>query len=341
MNKIELLVGTTKTPMISIYNQEIINYCDNNPRFDLETTLLQLIRSFKQEQGEKVLLSENLMEFKHELIREIKNIPTVIDEKSIRDVSNVITPLVSNKLDSFSFIHNKNNADMLNIMEDVQRHFIKQTGAQKGIDTEIELKVLLEKEFPTCEIIHVGSKDQKGKADINIVQENHPVIILDSKNYTNTVPRREVEKFERDLLLSGDHGILFAPYSGIYNKRNFQISIINTSISVYISNTGMEVGDIKNAIEIIYFMDNFMKSDKGVSFTKDTMSLVNELINKQYENTKKVREHLTNAMKICDTSFLDDIKNLLKFTDNKKNECGKCGKVFKTVKPYENHIQKC
>jgi hypothetical protein len=330
--------------MIYITNKEILDYCSENPQFDLENVLLCLVRAFKSNPNEfsTSLLSDNLIGFKNELIREIRNLPTVIDEKSITDVSNVITPLVSSKLDSFSYSFNKNHTEICSTMQELRGVLTKvATPAKKGLDTEVDLKLLLEKEFPLCEIVHVGSRDQKGKADINILQENFPTIIIDSKNYNSTVPRREVEKFERDLLISGDHGILFSPFSGIYNRRNFQISLINTSISVYISNTGMCISDIRNAIEIIYFMDNLLKTDKSISFSKDTINLVNELLNKQYESTRKIREHLLTSLKICDTVFLDDIKNLLKFTDNKKNECGKCGKVFKTVKPYENHIQKC
>jgi hypothetical protein len=329
-------------PLI-ISNKEILDFCDLHPDFNIEVLILSIIRSCTPKINQNTNeLGENLVEFKNALLRDIKDVPFTIDTSLISEsMSSVITPLVSNKLDSFTFLHNKNNIEMLSVMEDVKSHLKKYETVKKGIETELEFKYLLEKEFPMCEITNIGSRDQKGKADINIIQENRPLIMLELKNYTNTVPKRETEKFERDLLLSGNHGILFAPFSGIYNKRHFQVSLINTSISVYISNTGMCVNDIRNAIEIIYFMDELFKSDKSISFSKDTMGLVNGLLEKQYENTKRVRQHLMDALKICDTVFMDDIKNLLRFSDNKKNECKKCGKTFKTVKPYENHIEKC
>lgn len=328
-----------------ITNPEILEYCEENPLFDIEDFLVNVIRTFrtvKEQENVEQVFTDDLTAFKESLIQDIKGLSTTIDNDSVEKISNVMIPLVSNKLDSFSYIFNQNNVELKNNIEQIKNYILKFENQSKGIQTEIALKNLLEKEYPTCEIVHVASRDQKGKTDINIIQEGFPKVLLDSKNYKNTVPRKEVEKFERDLLESGDHGILYAPFSGIYNKRHFQINMINSSISIYLSNCGMNVIDIKNAIEIIYFLDDYLKKkDSGIKLSSNTLLQINNLLSKQIEQIKNIREHLMDSLKICDVSILNDIKGLLTLTDTKTNTCTRCNKTFKTAKPYTNHIAKC
>lgn len=78
--------------------------------------------------------------------------------------------------------------------------------SKRGSNTEKIFTQLLENIFPKSEIIQVASRDQKGRMDINLITFDKQPILFDLKDYKTTVPKGEIEKFERDILLSNKHG---------------------------------------------------------------------------------------------------------------------------------------
>ena len=224
--------------------------------------------------------------------------------------------------------------------------------AARGHVTETKTKNILETAFPDSTVLQVPSKNQKGRMDIELIREGYPKILIDTKDYSSTVGKQEIEKFERDILMSNTHGILFSPFSGIYNKNNLQVTRLNNSLAVYICNTGMETGDLINAVKIIYDVDKFISTSTDLSIVEistDTLMKVNILIQDQTSQIKEIKNHLNGALKYCDNLMLSEIKRLLGISNvtvtNEINatesQCKKCQKDFKNLTGLKLHLKKC
>ncbi len=307
-----------------IKNAKIDAFMEKFPMFDPEGILLFFIDSLSK-------FTPNDHQVLDTAIKEILNKTDTMYLRLASDISKVTVaqdPSVANRLDQAT-----RSLEKLESVSDKMNTYLEKfaVSAVKGRRTEMHFKTILEQKFPLCDIVSVPSGNQKGKMDLNIVKDNAPTILIDTKDYTSNVPGVEVSKFERDILMSGNHGILVSPYSGIFNKHHFQITRLNNSIGVYLSNTGLEANDIGLAVEVIYFIDNLLKQDSAISFNKDTISEVNTKISKVVQNVKDIRQHLSAALLQCDTSLLQDILELLKLKTEKKAVCKGCGKSFVNI----------
>jgi hypothetical protein len=59
-------------------------------------------------------------------------------------------------------------------------------------------------------------------------------ILIENKDYSENVPTSETDKFLRDMQNQNSHGIFISQKSGIANKENFQIQIIDNKVAVYL-----------------------------------------------------------------------------------------------------------
>ncbi len=221
--------------------------------------------------------------------------------------------------------------------------------SSRGVKTETQFKILLESAFPTHEVNHVNSSDQKGRMDLNLVKENKPTILIDSKDYTGTVPKTEVEKFERDILLSKNHGIMIAPFGGISNKNHFEICKIGNRFGIFLTKTGMETKEIENAVEILYDLDKMLSKDddvkEGLLLTEEMIDRLNSIITSNISKMKGLKDHLNLAIQQCDVSMFDSIKQILRLTstneDKKEHKCDICKRVFPSPQSLGGHRRSC
>ena len=121
----------------------------------------------------------------------------------------------------------------------------------KGSVAETELYFMLQHVAPAAEIINVTGSVANCDYCIKRKGENNPNILFESKDYTNSVPTDEIEKFKRDIQQQKTHGVLISQNSPITYKTPFQIDIINGLIHVYVPNTEYNAEKIKTAIDII------------------------------------------------------------------------------------------
>ena len=238
------------------------------------------------------------------------------------------------------------------IMKDLSSNFNKyfdrmKNPSSRGHETETQLKIMLELAFPRHEVKTVASSQQKGRMDLNLVMEGKPTILIDSKDYKGTVPKTEVEKFERDIMISNNHGILFAPYGGIYNKDNFQICKYQNRLGVYVCNTGLSVTDIKNAVQVIYDLHDSMiaqSPDNSTILSSEDVDKLNTVIGENIEKLKTVKNHLQLAIHQCDMVMFDRIKQIvgIQGKDNEKiTNCSICFKEFPNAKSLGSHKRHC
>jgi len=127
----------------------------------------------------------------------------------------------------------------------------KTNSSIKGAVSENEMYFLLQKVLPSDDIKHCFS--ETASCDFKIIRydDKRPTILVENKDYTASVNKDEVKKFERDLKTQNCHGIFVSQNSPITHKHNYQIDIINNIIHVYVHNANYNPDKIRIAIDII------------------------------------------------------------------------------------------
>ncbi len=208
----------------------------------------------------------------------------------------------------------------------------------KGLRAENELAIFLQRLYPQHEVEQIPSKEQKGKMDIILKRDGFPDILFESKDYKNNVTKNDVEKFERDIKLSGRNGIMIAPYSGICNKENFQLAKISNNFAFYLCNNGLDGDSIRNAVTIIYHLANILPTSKTyATFTLQEIQKLNELIQRNSSHVAKIKDALKIALEQCEHLLLQDISTIINETTPTQHECKECGKICKTKAGLKKH----
>ncbi len=127
----------------------------------------------------------------------------------------------------------------------------KNNSSTKGNVSETELYFLLQTLMPTDEIVKVSTDTASCDFKVNRKDETKPTILFENKDYSRSVNSDEIKKFERDVQIQKNHGIMISQNSPITFKDNFQIDVINGFIHVYVPNANYDLEKIKIAIDII------------------------------------------------------------------------------------------
>ena len=121
----------------------------------------------------------------------------------------------------------------------------------KGKVGEDKMKQTLTMLFPKNEIEYTHS--QPGRGDFIISCKNDKKILIDNKDYSSNVPKKEIDKFEKDIRENADvfGGILISNSSGVSKKDDFQLDIIDSKPVMYLHNTNNNNNKIKCAVDLI------------------------------------------------------------------------------------------
>lgn len=365
---------------IVITNPVVLDFCKNNPLFIPEDVLLfhiNIITQLHKETVDSQTVQKSLQQFMtqfqysesnvmlNKVTQELDNIKEMLDNKQsslIENVKNIPNPILLNQINHISHrqtadssqLDSKINqiSDNISVISNSLHGYLERLkiSSVKGSATETKFQILLENAFPTHTIETVPSKKQKGRMDLSLVKDNYPTILLDLKDYSTTVPKTEVDKFEQDILLSNNHGILISPFSNISGKINFQISLINNKIGIYISKCNLDVTDIEHAVRIIYDLDKTLlkgmeqSHSTGHTINLQQMEQINTLILENVEKMKKLKSHLSLALQQCDVTMFDSLKQMLGIMSEKKEEtiqCKICLKIFPTKRSISSHLRFC
>jgi hypothetical protein len=158
----------------------------------------------------------------------------------------------------------------------------KSNSSVKGSVSESELYSILQTLVPSDEIIRCSSDTATCDIKLNRRDKKLPTILFENKDYTASVDKGEIEKFERDLQRQKCHGVFISQKSPITYKSNFHIDIINHIIHLYIPNCNYDPEKIRLAINII---DNL--ADK-ITFTTNSGEL--EYVKMTNEELEEIKE---------------------------------------------------
>jgi len=235
-----------------------------------------------------------------------QNLNTNIDKlKEISSESSLIQKNINTELTTYIGRHNKS--------------------IYKGSQSEEMLSTVLEEHYPNAEIINSSSLPKSG--DFILKRNNLSTILIENKNYTNSVPYDEITKFHRDIEHNDFcNGIFISQSSTISGKQNFQIDFHNNAILIYIHKCDYDPIKINIAIQIIDSLNskiNLFKNN-NISLTQEMIIEFNEDYQQFIEDKTKsvilLKEYYSKQLEQINDFKLPSIEKFLSlhFADNKK-----------------------
>jgi soluble P-type ATPase len=196
----------------------------------------------------------------------------------------------------------------------------------KGTQSEEMLKNVLNDIFASAEILSTSTQSKSG--DFLLRRNNLPDILIENKNYTNSVPYDEVTKFHRDIEHNDYcNGLFISQSSIISGKQNFQLDFHNNAVLLYIHKCDYDPIKINTAIQIIDSISskiNLLK-DNNISITNDMMLQLNQefqaFIEMKNQNIINLKDFYNKQIKSLNELTLPSLERLLSlyFASGKKN----------------------
>jgi len=153
-----------------------------------------------------------------------------------------------------------------------------ENSSSKGKLSENILFNSLQTLYPSASIDFVGMSKETG--DFIVERTGKPKILIENKNWESTVPRDEVEKFIRDTSLQKCCGIFLSQNTGIANKENYEISVHDGNVLLYVHHVHNDAEKVKIAMDIVdHFKERMDESAGDVdmdTIPKDVLDKINE-----------------------------------------------------------------
>lgn len=196
----------------------------------------------------------------------------------------------------------------------------------KGTQSEEMLKHILNDIFPSAEILSTCNQTKSG--DFLLRRNNLPDILIENKNYTNSVPYDEVTKFHRDIEHNDYcNGLFISQSSIISGKHNFQLDFHNNAILLYIHKCDYDPIKINTAIQIIDSISskiNLLK-DNNISITPNMILELNQefqgFMEIKNQNINNLKDYYNKQLKSFNDLTLPSLDTFLSlyFASSKKN----------------------
>ena len=220
------------------------------------------------------------------------------------------------------------------------------TTKQKGTHGEACLFDLLSQSLPARDGYTVEwISNLSYSCDILVKKTNHPSIRIESKAVgegTNAkVSYKDVEKFERDLLLVNNHGILVSLHSAIVGIQNFEIRLLsNNKFAIYLAYNNFNIESIIEMILLIYRLDKIVDVNDSISVSQDTLKRLQSLIKDFSAKINAVKQHMKESIGLLNDIHFDLIDKLFASQGSIEQSsltCQKCNKSYKTKYGLDKH----
>ena len=258
LNNIKQLIMTNNTSLENIHS----NVLSSN------VTVLSSLERYNSE-----ILSGNSFkdEFKN-ILENFKDKIDVLSNKKLNDIDRKSLDVLSGigstlmtSLDSHTINHKIVSIEkVLNSLHDT---FTGGNSSRKGATAENILLKNLTEAFPDAEVVDMHT--EKNAGDIHIIKDNKPKILIDSKHFDTTVPKKDLDKFYADIQLQNCSGILCNAFGGIANRKDFSIDFVDNNILVFIHNHRFDNSLFTLAVNIIYNMHEHIKDKQNDCVTID------------------------------------------------------------------------
>lgn len=164
-----------------------------------------------------------------------------------------------------------------------------QNSTLKGQDGEKETFHSLNLLFPKAEITDCRNDATKG--DFCILEGNINMMV-EVKNYNSNVNKTEIEKFHRDMKKNTEYtcGVLMSLHTGICNKEDFSLEIINERPVIYIHNFNEDKNRLKYAFNMFKLIISIENLDLKNQEVIETVMIKQKEMKKQYASIKRTIE---------------------------------------------------
>ena len=206
-------------------------------------------------------------------------------------------------------LHQKHQSDIENLrlkyeneMKEIMNRICKseENSSVKGKLSENAMYQKLNMLFPKNTIEDTHS--EAGRGDFIMTDSKGTSIMLENKDYNKNVPKKEIEKFKRDLVNNSDiwGGILMSNAAGICNKKDYQIEFVENKIAIYLHFTNKDANKIKNAYDIMLAL-------KAIDIDFSNKELVEKLAERSTEFKRKINK----SKKELDKFYKSMVENIL------------------------------
>ena len=215
---------------------------------------------------------------------------------------------------------------------------IKNNSSRKGKLGESLAMNSLKKKYPDWKIENTTGTAHE--SDIFAYSENYGKILYEIKTYSSNVPTKEIQKFKDDMVTTNSkYGIFVSQTSGIVGKKLIDYEVIDNSILVYISSSGLNGHGIEIGTEFLLslidsgYLDkrHLLKNDdvRDVLYKiNESMFELNECINNFSRIKMQIDEHRNIMNKSIDTMH----RNVIEY-DTRANIIYK--NLIETIKMYK------
>ena len=226
-----------------------------------------------------------------------------------------------------------------------ERTSIYSNSSKRGAEGENDIQTILNSLFPNAIVQDTHSQSRSGDMRIEL---NGIQILYENKNFTSNVPKRDIDKFLRDVQESDVHcGIMCSENTGIANRNDLDIEILDRKPMIYLHNTKENVDKIRVAVLILVnILQNNLELDTSmIQKIKDLVKETEE-INKIYNSNKKninLMSESNEKLAIHTKTIkyrLEEIVNKCEKGDEydeRKQKCQYCSKFYMDL---EKHIKK-
>jgi uncharacterized C2H2 Zn-finger protein len=317
---------------VTMHVQNIQNKIQHITDYELRKSLSEIKTSDKQD-------LHQVLETFYDKIMHI-NIKTLNDmDKSI--IQNISSSILNLNQQLTQTIQNHNQINKIqDTLLQLHNNFTGNSN-KKGEYAENILYNNLCAEFSSAEVIETRTIPHSG--DFMIKRENHPTIIIESKNFSTNVVKRDIDKFYSDIQLNDCCGIMLNAFGGICNKENYEIEVQGKNILIFIHNYEFDISHVRMAVNIIYNVFDIIKDQ--VSDKVEMMHKTFNALKIEYNGFMQTYRHHLENIKVSVNSLqqlqfviLDEFfkrRRVLKAEETFK--CPICNRKFTTKRSLDRH----
>lgn len=203
--------------------------------------------------------------------------------------------------------------------------------SSKGKTAELLYEDLLRDLFPKYELYRVAHVSHSG--DFHLMYAATQFlrrygIVIELKNYTQTVPSPQIQKFHNDVTaihkfehmqgVEVMHGILISIDSGIAGKDLMQVEIIKDKhVLIYLPKHLCDSVTLLCAVKVIAHLHKFLitsNRDSGnamVRIDEEKKAQLLKYLNDMLRDQSLLRQSLQASLKLCDDKYITNIMRLI------------------------------
>jgi hypothetical protein len=260
---------------------------------------------------------------------------------------------IQNSSSSSSFSEGLLNTKMgsssnLFCLETQQQSFKRELGETNTNNQSgtIKLQILLNHLYSTSDI---KTDDEYPSSLILDRSDKKPLYIENYESYTNC-PRDGIESFMDNVKQNNMNSLFLSQHSGITDKSNYSIDIMNEKVILYIHSANYDSDKIKIAVDIIDKISSKMKEIGSSEIPEDVLCEIKN----EFQNFSSKKEIIIDFIKENNNELLRKVyginfKSLDGFLSTKFNikttkkfECNYCAKYMSnTLKGMAAHKRGC